>query len=105
VEKAESFSKGWFAKSVAKENLRRGSREDPGRLEFTTDLAEAVKDVDLVIEAGVDVLAVKRTSGADRRVSMTGRSSQATALHRQLKILRVAKHRKRCDLHSHPAWS
>ena len=61
LEKAESFSKGWFAKSVAKGKF---TEEDAAkiqeRLSFTTDLAEAVKDVDLVIEAVVDVLAVKR---------------------------------------------
>ncbi len=61
MEKAESFSKGWFAKNVLRENLRkRKPAKIQERLKFTTDLAEAVKDVDLVIEAVVDVLAVKR---------------------------------------------
>jgi 3-hydroxybutyryl-CoA dehydrogenase len=61
VAKAEAFSKGWFLKSVSKGKM---AEEDAAliqsRLNFTTDLAEAVKDADLVIEAVVDVLEVKR---------------------------------------------
>ena len=61
VEKAESFSKGWFAKSVSKGKMtEEDAAKIQGRLSFTTNLAEAVKDVDLVIEAVADVLAVKR---------------------------------------------
>ena len=61
VEKAENFSKGWFAKSVSKGKMTEEESEMvQGRLKFTTDLAEAVKDADLVIEAVVDVLEVKR---------------------------------------------
>lgn len=61
VDNAEAFSKGWFAKSVAKGKM---TEEEAAliqsRLKFTTDLAEAVKDTDLVIEAVVDVLEVKK---------------------------------------------
>lgn len=62
VKKAEDFSKSWFDKGVSKGKM---TEEDAsgaqGRLRFTTDLADAVKDVDLVIEAVVDVLEVKRS--------------------------------------------
>jgi len=61
VEKAEAFSRGWFEKSVAKGKV---TKEDAigaqSRLKFMTDLKEAVKDADLVIEAVVDILEVKR---------------------------------------------
>ncbi len=61
VEKAEAFSKGWFVKGVSKGKM---TEEDAAkiqrRLKFTTNLEEAVKNVDLVIEAVVDVLEVKR---------------------------------------------
>jgi len=61
VEKAEAFSKGWFEKSVAKGKMTEAETAGiQSRLTFTTDLAAAVKDVDLVIEAVVDVLEVKR---------------------------------------------
>ncbi len=61
VGKAEAFSKTWFAKSVAKGKMtEEDAAKIQGRLTFTTNLEEAVKDVDLVIEAVVDVLAVKR---------------------------------------------
>lgn len=61
VQKAEDFSKSWFAKSISKGKV---TEEDvlkiQSRLKFTTDLAAAVKDADLVIEAVVDVLETKR---------------------------------------------
>ncbi len=61
VEKAETFSKGWFAKSVSKGKMTDSDAASiQNRLNFTTDLAAAVKDADLVIEAVVDVLEVKR---------------------------------------------
>lgn len=61
VEKAEFFSSGWFAKSVSKGKMTEADAADiQKRLSFTTDLALAVKDADLVIEAVVDVLEVKR---------------------------------------------
>jgi len=61
VEKAEAFSKGWFAKSVAKGKITgEDSAQIQSRLRFTTDLSEAVRDADLVIEAVADVLEVKR---------------------------------------------
>lgn len=59
---AAAFSKGWFEKSVAKGKLTGADASAiQSRLKFTTDLAEAVKDVDLVIEAVVDVVEVKRS--------------------------------------------
>jgi 3-hydroxybutyryl-CoA dehydrogenase len=62
VEKAEAFSKGWFLKSITKGKMtEEQASEIQKRLKFTTDLAEAVKDADLVIEAVVDVLEVKRS--------------------------------------------
>ncbi|MDF3000183.1 MAG: 3-hydroxybutyryl-CoA dehydrogenase [Bacillota bacterium] len=61
VAKAASFAKGWFAKNISKGKITEdAAAEIQSRLSFTTDLAEAVKDVDLVIEAVVDVLDVKR---------------------------------------------
>jgi len=61
VDKAESFSKSWFEKRVAKEKITQADADEiQGRLSFTTDLAAAVKDSDLIIEAVVDVLDVKR---------------------------------------------
>lgn len=61
VEKAETFAKGWFSRSVEKGKMTEDEgKEIQSRLSFTTDLAKAVKDVDLVIEAVVDVLEVKR---------------------------------------------
>ena len=61
IRKAEEFSKGWFQKSVTKGKMTEAAvQEIQGRFTFTTDLAKAVKDVDLVIEAVVDVLEVKR---------------------------------------------
>jgi 3-hydroxyacyl-CoA dehydrogenase len=61
VAKAEAFSKSWFSKGIAKGKFTEdGAAAIQGRLKFTTDLAEAVKDADLVLEAVVDVLEVKR---------------------------------------------
>ncbi|MDR2486562.1 MAG: 3-hydroxyacyl-CoA dehydrogenase family protein [Clostridiales Family XIII bacterium] len=61
VDKARGFAEDWFAKRVAKEKMTQAEADAVQvRLTFTTDLAEAVKDVDLVIEAVVDVLEVKR---------------------------------------------
>lgn len=61
VEKAKGFASSWLAKQVSKEKFTQEEADGIGaRLSFTTDLAEAVKDVDLVIEAVVDVLETKR---------------------------------------------
>jgi 3-hydroxybutyryl-CoA dehydrogenase len=61
VDKAKAFSDDWFAKRVAKEKMTQEEADAvKARLIFTSDLAEAVKDVDLVIEAVVDVLDTKR---------------------------------------------
>ncbi len=61
IKKAETFAKNWFSKNVSKGKMTQDEAEKiQHRLKFTTDLAEALKDVDLVIEAVVDVLEVKR---------------------------------------------
>jgi 3-hydroxybutyryl-CoA dehydrogenase len=61
VDKASAFADGWFAKQIAKEKITQADADlIRSRLEFTTDLAAAVKDADLVIEAVVDVLDTKR---------------------------------------------
>ncbi len=61
LKQAEAFSTGWLEKSIAKGKL---SAEEVNaikqRLIFQSDLKMAVADVDLVIEAVVDVLKVKR---------------------------------------------
>lgn len=61
VKKAVNFSNDWFAKRVAKGKMKEDeATQCQERIKFTTDLAEAVKDVDLVIEAVADVLSVKK---------------------------------------------
>lgn len=58
---AEEFSMGWFQKAVKKERM---TQEDADRaqelLTFTTDIAAAGADADLVIEAVSDILEVKK---------------------------------------------
>jgi 3-hydroxybutyryl-CoA dehydrogenase len=61
VDKARAFSDDWFAKRVAKEKMTQTNADEvKSRLSFTSDLAAAVGDADLVIEAVVDVLDVNR---------------------------------------------
>ena len=61
VNAAKDFADGWFKKSVSKGKM---TEEDANaalyKIEYTTDLAAAVKDADLVIEAVADVLDVKK---------------------------------------------
>lgn len=62
VSNAEEFVKKWFAKNVAREKMDADEAARlKGLIKFTTNLEEAVKDVDLIIEAVADVLEVKRT--------------------------------------------
>jgi len=61
IEAAKDFAEGWFFRNVKKEKFT--AAEAVGinnRLKYTTDTAEAMKNADLVIEAAVDVLSVKR---------------------------------------------
>lgn len=61
VDDAAAFAKGWFEKRVAKGKM---TAEDAAavqaRLVFTTDMAAAAKDADIVLEAVADQVAVKR---------------------------------------------
>jgi 3-hydroxybutyryl-CoA dehydrogenase len=63
IEKAEKFSKDWFAKNVAKEKMTQEEADhSQAHLTFTTDLKQAVEGADLVIEAVADVLATKKAT-------------------------------------------
>jgi 3-hydroxybutyryl-CoA dehydrogenase len=60
--KAEAFSNDWFFKKITKGKMTEEAvAESKSNLKFTTDLAEAVKDADLVIEAVAEILDVKRS--------------------------------------------
>ncbi len=59
--RAESTLRGLMDKRVAKGRITQQHSDDAfARLEFTTDLAAAAQDVDLVIEAAVENLQIKR---------------------------------------------
>lgn len=61
VKSAEDFSNDWFAKRVAKGKMEDNiAKQSQQRIRFTSDIVEAVKDVDLVIEAVADILSVKK---------------------------------------------
>jgi 3-hydroxybutyryl-CoA dehydrogenase len=61
LEKAEGFAADWLAKQKAKERMTDEQIADAsGRLRFVPDLETAAKDADLVIEAAVEDLGVKR---------------------------------------------
>lgn len=61
VNNAESFSKNWFEKRIAKGKMEGAEAEEiQSRLSFTKDLKAAGEDADLVIEAVSDIVAVKR---------------------------------------------
>lgn len=61
LEKAKTFSHGWFEKRVEKGKLtQKEAGACQSRLSFTTDLKAAVFGADLVIEAVADVLETKR---------------------------------------------
>jgi len=62
LKKAEEFSDAWFSKGVAKGKMSADeAAAAKGRLSFVPDVAEAMKDADLVIEAVSDVVEVKRS--------------------------------------------
>lgn len=61
LEKAELFSKKWFAKQIAKEKMSQEAADlAQGKLAFTNDLKEAVEDSELIIEAVADIVDVKK---------------------------------------------
>ena len=66
LDKADAFVDRYLAGRVKKEKLTEDqAREARGRIRFTASLSEAVANVDYVIEAAVEVLAVKRQLFAD----------------------------------------
>lgn len=66
LDKAKADLGALMARKVAKGSLTAEKRDDAlSRLSFTTDLAAAAADVDLVIEAAVEKLDVKRALFAD----------------------------------------
>ena len=61
VDSAKEFADKWFARSVAKGRFTEDeAAEISSRILYTINLEDAVRNVDLVIEAVVDVLEVKR---------------------------------------------
>lgn len=59
--KAQAFADNWLADRVQKGKLTGEEAESiKGRLHFTLNLEEAAKDADMVIEAAVELLDVKR---------------------------------------------
>ena len=61
IEKAETFSRDWFQKRVAKGKMEPIEAEKiQNRLEFTTDIQQATRNADIVMEAVSDIVAVKQ---------------------------------------------
>ena len=61
IEKAETFSRDWFQKRVAKGKMESIEAEKiQDRLEFTTDIQQATRNADIVMEAVSDIVAVKQ---------------------------------------------
>jgi 3-hydroxybutyryl-CoA dehydrogenase len=61
LQKAEGFAETWLAGRVQKGKLTaEEAAQVKDRLTFTSDLEEAAKNADLVIEAAIEILAVKR---------------------------------------------
>lgn len=61
IEKAETFSRDWFQKRVAKGKMEPIEAEKiQDRLEFTTDIQQATRNADIVMEAVSDIVAVKQ---------------------------------------------
>jgi len=61
LEKAKAFVDSYLAGRVQKGKLTEDkAKEAKGRISFTLDLAEAVKDADLVIEAVLERIDLKR---------------------------------------------
>jgi len=66
LQKAESFADTYLPERVAKGKLtEEEARAARARLSFTCDLNEAARDADLVIEAAIEILDVKRKLFAD----------------------------------------
>jgi 3-hydroxybutyryl-CoA dehydrogenase len=66
LQKAEAFAADYFAKRVEKGKLtEEAAKQASDNISFTSRLEEAAKDADYVIEAAVEVLAVKRRIFAD----------------------------------------
>lgn len=69
IHKAQTFSKEWFEKRVARGKMDKESADAAQqRLHFTTDLSTACENADLVVEAVPDVADIKRSilSQADK---------------------------------------
>lgn len=61
IEKAENFSRDWFAKRLAKGKMSQEEVEAiGGRLRFSCDINDATTDTDLIMEAVSDVVDIKR---------------------------------------------
>lgn len=61
ISNAKKFFEEWLAKSISKEKITKEEAEKiQSNLTFTTNIKEAVKDADLVIEAVSDVLKTKK---------------------------------------------
>jgi len=66
LQKAENFADTYLAGRVEKERLtQEQARAARGRISFTSGMGEAVKDVDYVIEAVLEILDLKRRVFAD----------------------------------------
>jgi len=66
IQTATEFARNWFAKSVAKEKMTEDeAKQACDRLRYTTDLETCVKNAELVIEAVVEILDVKRSIFAE----------------------------------------
>lgn len=62
VESAAKYAKSWFEKQVAKDKMDAKTAEAiQERLKFTTDIEEASKNADIIIEAVADEEEVKRS--------------------------------------------
>jgi len=61
VDKAAAFAHDWFTKAVAKGKMTADESDSArGLIRFTSDLKDACKDADIVVESVSDVLDVKR---------------------------------------------
>ena len=66
VDKAAAFSKDWFAKRVEKGKMDAAEADKvQAALTFTTDLKAAATDTDMVVEAVLDLVAVKKAALAE----------------------------------------
>lgn len=66
LQKAENFADTYLPGRVAKGKLTEdAAKAARARISFTTDLTEAAKEADLVIEAAIEKLAIKRQIFAD----------------------------------------